>query len=114
MSSSFSAGPQALGYLYQVRYALDLILENREELRVSIESLDDVTFEEQGSPIELLQLKHHTKTASLTDRSSDLWKTIRVWSSFVKDGSVNSDTLLTLVTTGVAPDNSELIYKVSP
>ena len=106
MSSSFSAGPQALGYLYQVRYALDLILENREELQVSIESLDDVTFEEQGSPIELLQLKHHTNPASLTDRSSDLWKTIRVWSSFVKDGSVNSDTLLTLVTTGVAPDNS--------
>ncbi|MGJ3250520.1 MAG: ABC-three component system protein [Elainellaceae cyanobacterium] len=106
MSSGFSAGPQALGYLYQIRYALYLVLENREELQLSIESLDDVTFHDQGTPTELLQLKHHVSQASLTDRSRDLWKTLRVWSSLTKDGLVSSNTLLTLVTTGIAPENS--------
>ncbi|NEQ46931.1 MAG: hypothetical protein F6K00_26665 [Leptolyngbya sp. SIOISBB] len=106
MSSGFSAGPQALGYLYQIRYALYLILENREELQLSIESLDDVTFDDQGTPTELLQLKHHVNQASLTNRSRDLWKTIRVWSSLTKDELVSSNTLLTLVTTGLAPENS--------
>jgi hypothetical protein len=105
--AEFSAGPQALGYLYQARYALHLILKSREELELSIESLDDIVFEDKGSPQELLQLKHHTTPASLTDSNSDLWKTIRIWSTNFGEGKISlPDTVLTLVTTAQAPDNS--------
>lgn len=105
--TGFSAGPQALGYLYQTRYALHLILNSPEELELSIETLDDIVFEENGSPQELLQLKHHTTPASLTDSSSDLWKTIRIWSTNFREGKISlPDTVLTLVTTAQAPDDS--------
>lgn len=107
MYTQFSAAPQALGYLYQVRYALHLILDSREEAELSMESLDDVVFEKDGTPSELLQLKHHSKKAQLTDYSGDLWKTIRVWSASVHEGRVPlPDTLLTLVTTATAPEDS--------
>jgi hypothetical protein len=105
--AGFSAGPQALGYLYQTRYALHMILNSREELELSIESLDDIVFEENGSPQELLQLKHHTTPASLTDSSSDLWRTIRIWSTNFIEGRISlPDTVLTLVTTAQASDDS--------
>jgi hypothetical protein len=107
MYAQFSAAPQALGYLYQVRYALYLILESREEAELSLESLDDIVFEKDGTPSELLQLKHHKREAQLTDCSSDLWKTIRVWSTALQEERISlPETLLTLVTTATAPENS--------
>jgi hypothetical protein len=109
MSTGFSAGSQALGYLYQARYALYLVLTNKEELELAVESLDDITFfEDENNPLELLQLKHHTNTqASLTDSSSDLWKTIRVWSTQLQENKISlPDTLLTLVTTAEASASS--------
>lgn len=72
----YSAASAALGYLYQVRYAL---LESLRRLRrgqefiVSIETLDDVVFENDGDAPELLQTKHHlNRPADLTDSSPDL------------------------------------------
>lgn len=107
--TNFSAAPSALGYLYQVRYALVLLLEATEENSVvSLEKLDDVAFEIDGEPAELLQFKHHvSQRANLTDGSIDLWKTLRVWMSKVRDGSLDLSTaILTLVTTSQAPRNS--------
>ncbi|MBU1822353.1 MAG: hypothetical protein KKG00_12700, partial [Bacteroidetes bacterium] len=81
MKTQFSAGPQALGYLYQARYSLyALISDNRMDASLAIEGLDDVSIE--GSElIKLDQLKHHiTKAATITSYSPDLWKSIRVWS----------------------------------
>ncbi|MHC5759429.1 ABC-three component system protein [Nostoc sp.] len=108
MSTGFSAGSQALGYMFQARYALYLILTNKEELELAVESLDDITFfEDENNPTELLQLKHHTTQASLTDSSTDLWKTLRVWSTQLQENKISlPDTLLTLVTTAEAPANS--------
>ncbi|MEH1796600.1 MULTISPECIES: ABC-three component system protein [unclassified Nostoc] len=108
MSTGFSAGSQALGYMFQARYALYLILTNKEELELAVESLDDITFfEEENNPTELLQLKHHTTQASLTDSSTDLWKTLRVWSTQLQENKISlPDTLLTLVTTAEAPETS--------
>lgn len=109
MSSQFSGAASALGYIYQIRYALYLFLQERdEEVGVSIERLDDVAFEQDGTPKELLQLKHHiNRTASLTDSCPELWKTIRVWST---EGDLDrirsSELILTLITTGQARDNS--------
>ncbi|BAZ25527.1 hypothetical protein NIES4073_64320 [Kalymmatonema gypsitolerans NIES-4073] len=112
MSTGFSAGSQALGYMFQARYALYLILTNKEELELAVESLDDITFfEDENNPTELLQLKHHTTKASLTDSSSDLWKTIRVWSTQLQENKIFlPDTLLTLVTTAKAPANSAAFF----
>ncbi|MYC27371.1 MAG: hypothetical protein F4X63_05175 [Nitrospira sp. SB0662_bin_26] len=101
-----SAASSLLGYLYQVRYAL---LEALRRLRkghdflVSIETLDDVVFEETGEALELLQLKHHLKKAGdLTDSSSDLWKTLRVWCEAGTTGNAPEGTLFFLVTTAQA------------
>ena len=104
----FSAVSSALGYLYQVRYALHLLLDADSDVEITLEKLDDVAFESKGTPAELLQFKHHIdKTASLTDGSSDVWKTLRVWSEGIhaKTPQFVGGRLL-LVTTGIAADDS--------
>ncbi|WP_428910711.1 ABC-three component system protein [Niallia sp. Krafla_26] len=113
MSSQFSAGSSAVGYIYQVRFALYLILKDENlDKEVSIERLDDVAFEENGTPSELIQLKHHIKkTAALTNGCSDLWKTLRVWSEAVKNKQIQlPGVILSLITTGIAPENSASYY----
>ena len=80
----FSAADSALGYLYQVRVALLWALRRLKtdvDFVISLETLDDVTFETKGGkPEELLQTKHHrNREATLTDASEDLWKSLRVW-----------------------------------
>jgi len=102
-----------MGYIYQVRYALFLILKDENiEKEISIERLDDVAFETDGTATELIQLKHHTnKTAALTNGCSDLWKTIRVWSVAIKKNEIRiPGTILSLITTGIAPDNSAAYF----
>jgi len=107
MANTFSGNEPALGYLYQVRYALFVLLreiENDPDTSLSLERLDDVAFETNGTPRELLQLKHvRRKTASLTDASTDLWKTLRIWSLKSRERTgANLAPLLTLITTGTA------------
>ncbi len=109
--SPFSAVDATLGYLYQVRSALLWALRRLKsdpEFLVSIETLDDVTFETAGGDVtDLLQTKHHRKgTASLTDASADLWKTLRIWFEGHASGQIPPTTNLYLVTTGIAPDGS--------
>ncbi|MEP0868831.1 hypothetical protein NDA01_03345 [Trichocoleus desertorum AS-A10] len=111
MANQFSANAPALGYLYQIRYSLLVLLQKiryEPEIEISIEQLDDVAFEKEGEPIELFQLKHHINTrASLSNASSDLWKTIRVWSEYlVKNPGSFNDLLLILITTSNAPNSS--------
>lgn len=109
--TNFSAAPSAAGYLYQARLALALCLKyvNADSsVEVGIERLDDVSFESNGTALELLQSKHHIdRVASLSDKSVDLWKTIRVWSeAAVSDPTLPARTRLALVTTGSAPERS--------
>lgn len=109
--TNFSAAPSAAGYLYQARLALALCLKyvnTDASVEVGIERLDDVSFEANGTALELLQAKHHiNRVASLTDKSVDLWKTLRVWSeAAAKDPTLPARTRLALVTTGSAPDDS--------
>lgn len=111
MSSQFSASEHLIGYLYQVRYALLVLLQKIKDepgIELSLEKLDDVAFEQDGEVIELLQTKHHiNQSAQLTDSSSDLWKTLRIWSTHILENPSRSDDLvLLLVTTSIAPDNS--------
>lgn len=106
--TSFSAAPSAAGYLYQARLALALCLKyvNVDAgVEVGVERLDDVSFESNGTAVELLQAKHHiNRVASLTDKSVDLWKTLRVWSeAAAKDPTLPARTRLALVTTDLPP-----------
>lgn len=82
-SNRFSAAGSALGYLAQVEYALLIALQRMdtdESLRLSLETVDDITFEVEGQPEELWQTKHHVdRRGSLGDASPDLWKTLHNW-----------------------------------
>ena len=104
--TDFSATDSALGYLYQIRLGLLSSLRrlSRDALfTVYFETLDDVVFEEAGTPVELLQLKHHCeRAANLTDASPDLWKTLRVWMEGRANATIPADGQLFLVTTSAA------------
>lgn len=111
MSNQFSASEHLVGYLYQVRYALLVLLQKikyEPNIELSLEKLDDVAFEQNGEPIELLQTKHHiSKTAELSDYSPDIWKTLRIWSVHIKANPNGiKDLLLFLITTAHARDGS--------
>jgi hypothetical protein len=106
--TNFSARESSLGYLYQSRLALWSALRHlkeSDEVEISIESLDDVSFSTGGNPEELLQAKHHLNSkANLTDASPDLWKTIRIWASQLR--LVQDGVLLMLITTAQASPSS--------
>jgi hypothetical protein len=106
----FSAAGSALGYLYQVRLALLWALrrwKTGDEFQVSLETLDDVTFETGATATDLLQTKHHLNAqAVLTDSSPDLWKSLRIWFEGQAIGSIPRTAELHLLTTAVAAPGS--------
>jgi len=107
----FSAVDATLGYLYQIRLALLLALRRSKydpDFLVSIETLDDVTFEASGgNAADVLQTKHHrSRVASLTDASSNIWKTLRIWFEGSTSGEIPGSAKLCLVTTATAPKDS--------
>ena len=110
MTEQFSAQDPALGYLYQIKYALWLLLEaGREDqgIEIAIENLDDIEIVKDDNELKLIQTKHHRSPDFLTNASPDLWKTIRIWCSNYKTRKFQvENTILTIVTTGTAPDGS--------
>lgn len=113
--NKYAAVDASLGYLYQVRSALLWTLKrlkSEPDFLVGIETLDDVAFESiGGDPRELLQTKHHRNAAaSLTDSSTDLWNTLRIWFEGTASGQVPETASLCLVTTGRASDGSAASY----
>lgn len=108
--SKYSAATSLLGYIYQCRLAL---LESLKRLKsdpdiaVAIETLDDVVFEKDGAPTEVIQVKHHiARKASLTNASTDLWKTIRIWCDLFSRGLSEENSILCLMTTEESAENS--------
>ena len=103
-----------LGYLYQCRVALvDSIrrLKSEGSFSVELETLDDIVFYTEGTPTEILQTKHRTtRKGDLTDSSSDLWKTLRIWAGGIRTGKYANDTLYYLITTASAGDKSVASY----
>lgn len=109
--NAHEAAAAATGYLFQCRFALLKGLEaisDRPELELTIEKFDDVAFVQEGSPVELIQTKHHVaKAGALTDASVDLWKTLGIWARQVAtDVDEAFRRRFILVTTGAAPDGS--------
>jgi len=113
--NKYGAGPSLLGYLYQCRLALLHTLRKTKRepgLQVAIERFDDVSFDEGYSPAERIQTKHHTvKSGSLSDKSTDLWKTIRIWAEEILKGDLEPETtVLSLITTSRAATGSAAAY----
>ncbi len=106
--TSHSVPGQMLGYLYQVRYALKLLLENDDpNYQISLEKFDDIAFDSNGEPIELIQVKHHTTPASLSDSSVDLWRTLNVWLDAIEhDNTLLENTDFVIITTASVPPGS--------
>lgn len=111
--SNHQASEQMIGYLYQVRYALALLLDNdNPDFQISIEKFDDVAFSQDGDPRQLIQLKHHVqKHGNLTDASTDLWRTLKVWiDTIVKTPDILDETSFLIITTAIAPNESASAY----
>lgn len=106
--SNFSASEAGLGYFFQARYGLWLLLDGDEEQELVLESLDDIVLQDQGAPRELLQTKHLVRAeARLTNASPELWKTLRIWSSHTLAERISfPSTRLTLITTATASTDS--------
>ena len=106
-----SAAQSFAGYLYQARLALAEALRYAyadSGIDIAVEKFDDVSFEKNGSALELLQTKHHLRrSGDLSDRSVDLWKTLGVWANAAKgDPSLPGRTRFVLLTTAHAPTGS--------
>jgi hypothetical protein len=82
LHTSHEASAPATGYLFQCRYALLAGLRatiDTPNVAISIERFDDIAFEADGEPTELIQTKHHVRqNGNLTDASADLWKTLLI------------------------------------
>lgn len=112
------ANEQLLGYIYQIRYALYyLLIQDDERAQISVEKFDDIAVSYDGVVGTMVQLKHHVKAAGdLTDASTDLWRTIKVWIDAVKqDGSILDSTRFLIITTATAPkDTAAYFLKNAP
>lgn len=107
--STFGASASMVGYLYQIRIALLWAIRRSRvsNFTVNIETLDDVSFEVGGEPAAVLQAKHSLNaTATLTDLSPELWKTLRVWLVGLGSGEVPLHTARFLIATAEAPVGS--------
>jgi hypothetical protein len=109
ITDNFSAGEQALGYLYQVRYALLQMIRLPEETACFIERDDDLDFTDPEEGQILASLKHKAPGDRLTDLSPDFWKSVRIWLTRFKAEKQAADTLtFFLFTTGTVAEGSFL------
>lgn len=83
--TSFSAEASALGYFYQIRYALFQAFRLPEQTTCYIEKDDDIDFTDPDEGKLLASLKHKAPGDTLTDLSPDFWKSVRIWLSYYLD-----------------------------
>ena len=99
--NQFSAGDQALGYLYQFRYALFQTLRLPEKTVCFIERDDDIDFSDPDEGRILASLKHKAPGDALTDLSPDFWKSVRIWLDYYLKNDISTDPVsFFLFTTG--------------
>ncbi|SEQ97808.1 ABC-three component system protein [Streptomyces radiopugnans] len=105
----FEASASAIGYVYQVRKALHSCVERYArglEWSIAIEAGDDVEETVRDGRV-YYQLKHRALGTRLTDSSTDLWKTLRIWCHAVTHQLVDlEETDLLLLTTADLPEGS--------
>lgn len=109
--NQFSAGEQALGYIYQIRFALLQTFKLNEDAVCYIEKDDDIDFTDPDEGKILASLKHKATGDSLTDLSPDFWKSVRIWLSHYqnkKDNITKNKLSFFLYTTGRVTEGSIL------
>jgi hypothetical protein len=104
------ASGSASGYLYQCERALLELISRasvQPGLTLFMEKLDDVHLAENGHPVEILQIKHHTGPGgNLTDDSQDLWRTLDVWIDVLPKLDADDAPEFAILTTSHAPEGS--------
>lgn len=86
-----NADNKAIGFDYQYYYFLYQLLALEDGEKIGLEVKDDVHLELNNGKQELVQLKHSIQNNSvgdiinLTERDSDLWKTIYNWVNIIND-----------------------------
>jgi hypothetical protein len=98
-----------LGYLFQLHCGLYLLLsDENERVSVSLEKYDDVAIVDEKDNQSLYQLKLHTnQLGDLTDSSTDLWRTLKVWIDWYSSNLEQLvDTKFTIITNAKAPQAS--------
>ena len=113
-TSQHNAGGPMAGYLFQCRLALLRglqLVKKKANGNISIEKFDDVAFEDDDFSKCLIQAKHSIKPKSLSNKSVDLWKSLKVWMDQLEEGVITySSTQFTLITTATAADGSAAAY----
>lgn len=107
MRNTHSASGPALGYQYQADYCLyALIRDGGPGRSISLEMHDDVAWDDTGTPVELLQVKHSVNTAGgLGDASDRIWRTLKSWIDSGNPGDADGPTFC-LVTASTASQGS--------
>lgn len=111
--SNHQASEQMLGYLYQVRYALASLLDHdNPDFQISIEKFDDIAFSKDDVPKQLIQVKHHVQQrGNLSDASTDLWRTLKVWIDIINTSpDILDGTEFFIITTSTASKDSAAYY----
>lgn len=105
----FEASASAIGYVYRLRKALHLCVDRHGrgiEWSVAIEAGDDIEEVSKDGTV-YYQLKHRAPGVSLTDASTDLWKTLRIWAHGIASHQLDlEETDLVLMTTAELPNGS--------
>ncbi|MEU7647057.1 ABC-three component system protein [Streptomyces huasconensis] len=101
-TAPFEASASAVGYVYQLRKALHSCVDQHGrglDWCIAIEAGDDVEEVVEGGRV-LYQLKHRAAGVTMSDYSTDLWKTLRIWAHGITNKQLDLDeTDLFLLTT---------------
>ena len=82
--------------------------------QLSIEKFDDIAFDDDNHGQCLLQAKHHVEAKSLSDKSVDLWKTIRVWLGGFQSASLTAGNIKRLIITTACAENDSAASLLRP
>ncbi|MFI0507546.1 hypothetical protein ACH3WN_32665 [Streptomyces albogriseolus] len=106
-----------MGYLFHAQLTLLELLrgqEQRPDGAISLELHDDIAWEENGQPVDLLPVKHHIRSVrTLGDKDDDVWRSIQSWMDTLAPGDADGSTL-TLVTTRQARPGTAMASLKAP
>lgn len=116
-SNKFGASAPMAGYLFQSRLALLRglqLLKKQPNGVISIEKYDDVAFDDTDHGKCLLQAKHHISPKSLSDKSVELWKTLRVWLETFQAGALTAGNVRRMLITTACADGDSAMALLRP
>lgn len=113
-----SAKPSMLGYFYQPFFALQILMSKDiaecDNAQIYIENIDDIDFQMGNNHLTLYQNKHHiNRQGSISDKSEDLWKTLRIWSERIKNNEIDINNTSFILTTTVDASTDSIASKLS-